>query len=169
MTVRTDLAASVPPLPGNPVPLNMFPPSVRISTWARRRTSAAAVAGIAPHLLIIASSPAGPRDHPSGVLLPRREHHRYDQPHPSVWPRLLPRRRSRRYLSRPTATTPSRWVLLCYGFRCLLTHHLSTLLTWTPSAQLPKLSSVTRHHGVCTPTGLGRNRPSPCATSTCAT
>ena len=51
---------------------------------------------LAPHrlLLIMASGPAGPLDHPSGVLPPRREPHGRDRPHPSLWPRLLPPHRS---------------------------------------------------------------------------
>ena len=79
--------------------------------------------------------------HPPGVVSPLEPHGR-ERPHLSFWPRLLTPRRSRRYPSRPTATAPSPWEVLLYGFPRQLTHRLSPRPTWTPSTQLPKFSSV---------------------------
>ena len=83
----TDPATSAPPPPGNLALLNILPPSGRISTRTRRRTAAAVgIAPLAPRFLLlnISSGPAGPLDHPSGVLSPRREPHGRDRPHPSL-------------------------------------------------------------------------------------
>ena len=126
--VVTDPAASAPSLPGKPVPLKVLPPAGLISTRTRRRTAAAA--GTAPPAVDYGFGPGGSLDHPPGVLSPRRESHGRDHPHPSLWPQLLPPRRSRRYPSRPTVTVPSTWGLLFYGFGRQLMYRPSPGPTW---------------------------------------
>ena len=68
-----------------------------------------------PLLSTMALGPAGPLDHPPGVLTPRRESHGRGQPRPPPRPLLLPPRRS----TRPTATTRSLWEPFIYGLRPL--------------------------------------------------
>ena len=162
----TDPAASAPSPPGNPAPLNVWPPSGRISTRTRRQQPLP----LAPCRLVLnlASGPAGPLDHPSSVQSPRESHGR-DRLHPSLWPQLQLLRRSRRYPSRSTATTPIPREVLIYGFGRQLMHRPSPRLTWMPSAQLPNFSSVILLRAIRTPTGLGNKRLSPRATPPCAT
>ena len=145
--VITDAAASLPPV--NPPPLNIFPPSGRISTRTRQRTVAAA--DTAPRAVEYGS---GPLDHPSGVLSPHRAPHGRNRPYPSSRPRLLPPCRSRWYPSHPTATAPSSWGFLVYGLHSQLTHLQSLRPISTASAQLLNFSSAIPQGALLTPTGL---------------
>ena len=86
----TDPAASASSPQGYPAPPTALPSSGRISTWARRRTAAAA--GAEPPAADYGFGPAGPLVHPLDILSPRRVSHGRNRLWPSLRPPLLPLR-----------------------------------------------------------------------------
>ena len=165
--VITDPAASAPLLPDNPAPPSVLPPSGRISTRTRRQTAAAA--GIAPPAVKYGFGPGG-------------------APRPSVRRAITPPRAPRPRPPAPVVMAPapaasSVPMVPIPSDRDRVEPVGTTLLRLAPPTDAPpvtttdldalgaaaEFSSVIPQRAIRMPTGLENNRPSPRATSACAT